>query len=389
MNKESLKGAIKDTLLEEKLIRAMIHSIRGVGNSKLRHLIARYGSAVNALQQSEKSQHSPEEHWRQQLAQKSKEINPGDILEALQGQGIKLAIPEEEGYPDLLRQLPDAPPLLYYKGALPVRQECLAIVGARKATPYGRAAAESLAKDIAGQGIVVVSGLARGIDAAAHRGALAGKGATWAVMGCGLNHMYPPENQKLAEEILAKGGVLWSEFPPGVPPEPQFFPARNRLISGMSRGVVVVEAALKSGALITVDFALEQGREVFAVPGPIFSQLSKGPNHLIRQGAKLVESFEDIWVEIPAFAGVDPMSSQPPDQGTESAEGGKQEGKQEISSEQQHILNQLSDVPAHIDQITMNSEIPPEQIPLALLELQLAGRIEQLPGQLYVLAYKC
>ena len=389
MCKESLKGAIKDTLIEEKLMRAMIHTIRGVGNSRLRHLIARYGSAVNALQPSKGSQHSPEEHWQQLIAQKCQEINPGEVLEALQSQGIKLIIPEEEGYPDLLRQLPDAPPLLYYKGALPVRQECLAIVGARKATPYGRAAAEALAKDIAGQGIVVVSGLARGIDAAAHRGALAGKGITWAVMGCGLNHMYPPENQKLAEEILAKGGALWSEFPPGMPPEPQFFPARNRLISGMSRGVGVVEAALKSGALITVDFALEQGREVFAVPGPIFSQMSKGPHHLIRQGAKLIESFEDIWVEIPSFAGVEHMSPPSPDRGKESAESGKQEGKRGISSEQQQVLNQLSDVPTHIDQITMNSEVPPELIPLALLELQLAGRIEQLPGQLYVLAYKC
>ncbi|HHY26740.1 MAG TPA: DNA-protecting protein DprA [Desulfitobacterium dehalogenans] len=389
MGKESLKGTIKDILLEEKLIRAMLHTIQGVGSGRLRQLIARFGSALNALQQIEGSQELQDEHWLQQIVQKSKEIHPADILESLHGQGIKLVIPEEEGYPELLRQLTDVPPLLYYKGNLPAGQEALAIVGARKATPYGRAAAESLAKEVAGQGIIVVSGLARGIDTAAHRGALAGRGITWAVMGCGLKHMYPPENQKLAEEIMAKGGALWSEFAPGMPPEPQLFPARNRLISGMSRGVVVVEAALRSGALITVDFALEQGREVFAVPGPIFSQMSKGPNHLIRQGAKLVEGFEDVCTEIPSFAGLGHMTNPSADRGTESADIGKQEDQRGISREQQQILNQLSDIPTHIDQITMNSEVPPEQIPLALLELQLAGRIEQLPGQFYVLAYKC
>lgn len=377
------------TLLEEKRIRAMIHTIQGIGSGKLRQLIARFGSAYDAWNHIEEDQQSKEEMWLHQIIHKRKELDPAQVEERLYNQGINIIIPEEDGYPDLLRQLTDAPPLLYYKGHLSSGKESLAIVGARKATPYGRAAAESLAKEIAGQGIAVVSGLARGIDTAAHRGALAAdRGITWAVMGCGLNFMYPPENQKLADEIIENGGALWSEFAPEMPPEPQLFPMRNRLISGMSRGVVVVEAALKSGALITVDFALEQGREVFAVPGPIFNPMSKGPNHLIRQGAKIIEGFEDIQSEIPFFTeGNSSKSTKLPR--VKAVAKTKQEEKLGVSNEQEKILQMLSDTPTHIDQITMSSEVPPEQIPLALLELQLAGRIEQLPGQLYVLAYKC
>lgn len=379
----------KYILIEEKRIRVMLHTIQGIGSGKLRQLIARFGSAYNAWNHIEEDPQCKDEVWLQQIIHRRKEIDPAEVEERLYTQGISTIIPEEDGYPDLLRQLTDAPPLLYYKGSLSSGEESLAIVGARKATPYGRAAAEALAKEISGQGIVVVSGLARGIDTAAHRGALAGCGITWAVMGCGLSFMYPPENQRLADEIIESGGALWSEFPPEMPPEPQLFPMRNRLISGMSRGVVVVEAALKSGALITVDFALEQGREVFAVPGPIFNPMSKGPNHLIRQGAKLVESFEDIRAEIPSFAeGNSPSNSTEifPAQSVAEINQGENPG---VNNDQVKILQMISDIPIHIDQITLNSEVSPEHIPLALLELQLAGRIEQLPGQLYVLAYKC
>ncbi len=267
----------KDSWSEEKRYRATIHSISGVGSRKLRQFIARYGSAVNAWRHLENaSDLLNEEPWIQQIARKRRELNPEAIEEGLIVKGIHMIIPEEEGYPFLLRELTDAPPLLYYMGNLSQPKEAIAIVGARRATPYGRAAAEAISKELAQNEIIVVSGLARGIDTAAHKGALSGNGITWAVLGCGLNFMYPPENKKLAEDIIEKNGALFSEFMPEMAPEPQLFPMRNRLISGMSRGVVVVEAALKSGALITVDFALEQGREVFAVPGPIFSEQSKG-----------------------------------------------------------------------------------------------------------------
>ncbi|MEL1134027.1 DNA-processing protein DprA [Desulfitobacterium sp. THU1] len=366
----------------------MIHSIQGIGSGKLRRLIARFGNACTAWHHLVEEPGSTEDPWLLQISQKLKELDSSEVEERLHAQGINIVIPEEDGYPELLRQLADAPPLLYYKGQLSPSKESLAIVGARKATPYGRAAAEALAKEIAEERIVVVSGLARGIDTAAHRGALAGQGITWAVMGCGLSFMYPPENQKLSEEIMANQGLLWSEFAPETPPEPQFFPARNRLISGMSRGVVVVEAALKSGALITVDFALEQGREVFAVPGPIFSQMSRGPNHLIRQGAKLIEGFQDICSEIPAFTEGRGSSTPKETNSIMSTNNGQDKKKPQLSSEQEKVLEMLSDLPCHIDQITLNAKIAPELIPLVLLELQLAGRIEQLPGQLYVLAYK-
>lgn len=375
----------KYTWLEEKRFRAAIHSIHGIGSGKLRQLIARYGSATKAWHYLESATDTlKEEPWIQQLVRKRRELNPYDIEEDLRERGIFTVIPEEEGYPPLLRELTDAPPLLYYKGKLSTQKEAIAIVGARRATPYGRAAAEAISKELAQHDIVVVSGLARGIDTAAHKGALAGYGITWAVLGCGLGFMYPPENKKLAEEIIEKNGALFSEFMPEMSPEPQLFPMRNRLISGMSRGVVVVEAALKSGALITVDFALEQGREVFAVPGPIFSEQSKGSNNLIRQGAKLIEGVKDILPEIPSL--------QSTSNSEENEEGMQKERKGTVhkaTSEHDELLQLISDLPIHIDQITMNCQLPPEQIPLALLELQLEGRIEQLPGQLYVLAYKC
>jgi len=388
MDNQKVTANIEKNLLEEKAYRAMLHTLPGIGSVRIRQLIERFGSAVKACAELESS--GSGEQWWQKLKLMLKEADPFEIYANLQAQGIGIVIPEEDGYPELLRHLADAPPLLYYKGTLTDKREALAIVGSRKATPYGRAAAESLAKESAREGIVIVSGLARGIDSAAHRGALTGGGITWAVMGCGLKFIYPPENQKLATEIIEKGGALWSEYPPETPPAPQLFPARNRLISGMSRGVVVVEAALKSGALITVDFALEQGREVFAVPGPIFSQMSKGPNQLIRQGAKLVESYEDICSEIPGFARAIPLSpATEKDNNAIDRVDGNMNTEKESDPQSQEILNLLSDLPMHIDEITQKAKVAPEQLPLILLELQLAGRIQQLPGQFYVLTYKC
>jgi DNA processing protein len=378
----------KESWLEEKQVRATFHSINGVGSRRLRQLIALFGSAVNAWYNLEKIDKDllKDEPWIQEIRMKRKELNPQEIEEQLAVKGIRTVIPEEEGYPHLLRELPDAPPLLYYKGELTGEKEALAIVGARRATPYGRAAAESIAKECAQHEIVVVSGLARGIDTSAHKGALAGKGITWAILGCGLEFMYPPENAKLAQQIIEAGGALFSEFMPQTSPLPQFFPMRNRLISGMSRGVVVVEAAVKSGALITVDFALEQGREVFAVPGPIFSEQSKGSNHLIRQGAKLIEGIQDILPEIPSLKSPSERELQ---MSSEANPSENVHPRSKCTPEQEELLQLFGDLPIHIDHITLNSHIPPEQIPLVLLELQLAGLIEQLPGQLYVLAHKC
>jgi DNA processing protein len=302
------------------------------------------------------------------LTQRSS-IMPEQVAQTLEQKGIKLVASEEEHYPFLLAELSDSPPLLYYKGQLQPRAETIAIVGSRKATAYGKAAAVQLGRETVSEGLVVVSGMARGIDAAAHKGALEGHGTTWAFLGCGVDVVYPPEYQHLAQAILEQGALL-SEYTPGTPPEANNFPVRNRLISGAARGVVVVEAAEKSGALITVDFALEQGREVFAVPGPIFSPLSRGTHDLIKQGATLITGVRDILGEV---------RRQAPSLFPAFSEGND-------TPAQQKIIALLSDVPAHIDRIIDESALAPEDIALTLMELELQNRIIQLPGQHFVLA---
>ena len=200
----------------------------------------------------------------------------------------------DDNYPAQLRKLPDAPPVLYIKGSLvPPDERALGIVGTRKATTYGRDAAHYFAKELAGNGVTVISGLAQGIDAAAHRGALDGGGRTFGVLGSGIDKIYPREHLKLSQEIVQNGAII-SEFPIGTPPEARNFPRRNRIISGLSLGVLVVEAPEKSGAMITASVAAEQGRDVFAVPGNIFNMTSGGTNRLIQDGAKLVMNVADI-----------------------------------------------------------------------------------------------
>ncbi|HUX47310.1 MAG TPA: DNA-processing protein DprA [Desulfosporosinus sp.] len=368
---------------QEKLVRAALRTINGVGSQHLRQLIAYFGSAVKAWEapQSKYLQVAYQGKWIGEILKGRNNIDPWEVGESLSKQGIRMITPDEPDYPPLLAELADAPQLLYYRGQLRGDSEVLAIVGSRQATAYGKAAARMLARDAAAKGIVIASGLARGIDTAAHQGALDSGGTTWAFLGCGLDRVYPLENQRLAEDILAKGALL-SEFTPGTPPNAVNFPARNRLISGCSRGVLVVESAEKSGALITVDFALEQGREVFAVPGPIFSKVSRGAHHLLRQGAKIVEEIEDILNEVPAWSKHACHSSIKTELLREEKE--LPEGM-ELGS----ILQQLSDVPLHIDQITIHSTLPVASISVALLELQLGGKVIQLPGQYYVLAREC
>lgn len=220
---------------------------------------------------------------------------PEEEWEKLRNKGIRLLTLSDNDYPLSLLQMPDPPPLLYVKGELP-EAPALAIVGSRKATFYGLGAAEQLAYALAAQGITIVSGLARGIDTAAHKGALK-TGKTIAVLGCGLDVYYPPENKALYQLISERGAVI-SEFPLGTKPDRVNFPRCNRIISGLSAGVLLVEAAEKSGSLITADYALEQGKEVFAVPGMIISRQSYGTNRLIQEGAKLVQKAEDILHEL-------------------------------------------------------------------------------------------
>lgn len=233
-----------------------------------------------------------------ELARRRAELNPEAELERLEKSGVGYVILEEPDYPRRLKEIFDPPPGLFYLGRLPDGDApAVAIVGSRRPTSYGLAAAEKLGRDMARAGVTVVSGMARGIDTAAHLGVLGDGGATVAVLGCGVDVVYPRENKKVMEKIAVNGAVI-SEFPPGSAPEAWHFPVRNRIISGLVGALVVVEAAERSGALITADLALEQGREVLAVPGNITSPLSRGPNRLIKQGARLVEGPEDILEEL-------------------------------------------------------------------------------------------
>jgi len=381
----------------EKLIRAGLRTIPGIGSQRLRQLVAVFGSAEYAWQASAKEYAVwAELGWIARLLAERTKVDLGYLENELVRQAISLVMPEEDHYPRLLAELSDAPPLLYYRGHLSVQAEGLAIVGSRQATSYGKAAAHFLAQEAARKGLVVISGLARGIDTAAHQGALAVGGETWAFLGSGVDFIYPSENLRLVERIIENGAIL-SEYLPGTPPESTNFPARNRLISGCARGVLVVEAGLKSGAMITVDFALEQGREVFAVPGPIFSEASRGTHHLLRSGAKIVEGMSDISAEIPAWTETCQVEGRIDREAAEQKSTHKKSRQSqehnfvhtELSTQHENILAVLSDVPLHIDQLALQCSLPPEVLALGLLELQLGGNIEQLPGQRYVLARMC
>ncbi|OGS60145.1 MAG: DNA protecting protein DprA [Elusimicrobia bacterium RIFOXYB2_FULL_62_6] len=228
--------------------------------------------------------------------------DPLGELEAARKAGVRILTEQEEGYPELLRKIPDPPLAIYVRGELPPEIPAVAVVGTRKFTDYGARSATRFARELARAGLAVVSGLARGVDTAAHEAAVKAGGKTWAVLGTGLNVCYPPENRKLAEKIVSSGGALVSEFPMDSGPRPTNFPRRNRVISGLSYAVLVVEGDYSSGALITARAALEQGREVLALPGPVDSAMSRGPNMLLKNGAALAESALDIIAALPAEA---------------------------------------------------------------------------------------
>lgn len=295
------------------------------------------------------------------------------VLEKLHKLNCSIITIEDTRYPKLLKQIFDPPLAIFVRGKLPVpEQVSLAVVGSRLPTPYGLAAAEKLSKDLAETGICIISGMARGIDSAAHRGALKSEGYTCAVLGCGPDIVYPRENKRLMEEIIEKGAVI-SEFPPGMEPAPWQFPARNRIISGISRGVVVVEAATRSGALITADFALEQGREVFALPGNINSSKSVGTNMLIRQGAHLVTEASQIIEEL----GLGQIYVSKITPGIKSLE---------LDSNELIVWTILCHAPMGIDDISGKTDLTTRQIAAALTTLELKGKIRVMTGGLYVRA---
>jgi DNA processing protein len=290
---------------------------------------------------------------------------------------VEPLVPGDEAYPELLAAIPSPPPLHVAGNIGPGDALAIAVVGARRATPYGLEAAGVIAADLAARGVTIVSGLARGIDTAAHRGALAAGGRTIAVLGCGLDIVYPAENRPLAREIESSGALV-SQFARGTPPLPWHFPARNRTIAGLTLGVVVVEAADRSGALITARFAADLGREVFAVPGRITSDLSRGPHALIADGARLVKDWADIVEELPetwrrrvrAAAAV-PDDARPPEEGSEDAV----------------VLAMLKDdEPRHIEHVIAGTGLGPARVSSVLMALELRGLARQLEGQRWMAA---
>src|SRR2546422_2505689 len=285
----------------------------------------------------------------------------------------------DERYPELLRAIYDPPAVLYCDGSVePGDRQAVAIVGSRQATPYALRITETLAGELSALGFTILSGFARGIDAAAHRAALAAGGRTIAVLGCGLDVDYPPGHASLHAEIAGSGAVL-TEFAPGTPPRATNFPRRNRIISGLALGVVVVEAAEDSGSLITARLALEQGREVFAVPGSIDAPTSRGPHGLLKQGAKLVETVDDIVEELlPQLdRPLQTLKSEPIAALPEHVE---------LSPSERTVLDLISREPLHLDDLTERSRLTTPAVAGILLGLELKALVKQLPGQRYCLA---
>ena len=287
-----------------------------------------------------------------------------------------MLIQADEDYPELLRQIYDPPIVLYVKGRLTAKDKnAVAMVGSRQTTHYGLEVARKLAYQLAYVGVTVVSGGARGIDTASHQGALSAKGRTVAVLGTGINLVFPPENNELFGRIAANGAVI-TQFPFNRPADKQSFPIRNRIVAGMTLGTVVVEADLNSGALITANFATEYGRQVFAVPGRIDSPRSKGCHDLIKKGAKLCEGAEDVLSE---FEYLFPGSNRPPS----ASETGVLPAL-ELSENEQRVYDALSHEESSIDEVIRRSGLPSSAVSVALLGLEMKRVVKQLPGKLFV-----
>ena len=278
----------------------LLSSVPGLGRVRLRAMYEMAGSFKEAMKKWDSLSHELKlsASIMKEGNQLRKEAVALKILRERISNGIQYVCFLDEDFPDQLRHIPDPPLVLFYRGELQLlKKPALGVVGSRKPTPYGRASCSYLVKELVQEGLVIISGLAYGIDGEAHETTLKNNGKTVGVLGCGIDQVYPPRHRALYEKI-ATFGLLLSEYPPGTPPVPGLFPERNRIISGLSMGILVVEAAEKSGSLITADCALEQGKDVFAIPGPIFSSLSMGPHNLIKQGAKLVTSGFDVLDEL-------------------------------------------------------------------------------------------
>ncbi|MFC1844427.1 DNA-processing protein DprA [Thermodesulfobacteriota bacterium] len=359
-----------------------LHLVPGMGPVTCKKLVTHYGSAKKALSAGSSGlaavtplrQETVTALFGQERQQLEDLVNKE--IERAEKKNISIIPFGAPLYPDLLEKIHDPPVVLYVKGN-PEVLNCmgLGIVGSRASTVYGRSVAEQMAKNLASQGFTIISGLALGIDTAAHAGALAAEGKTVAVLGCGLDIVYPPSNRNLYEQITSAGAVV-SEYPLGTKPDSFRFPARNRIISGMSIGIVVVEAAKRSGSLITASHALEQGREVFAVPGRIDSVKSAGTHTLLQQGAKLVHSINDIVEEFS-------MTAMQPQNVDTDREKDEQVFLENLSREEAEMFGFIETYPRSFDEIVTVSGFSAQQTNELLLLLELKGIVQALPGKNY------
>jgi DNA processing protein len=345
--------------------------VPGIGPAAFRRLLEQFGEAEAAwrARPAELASVGLERKTLEALLLLRERLDPEREWERLQALGLQVLALDDPEYPAALREIADPPPLLFVKGTLePVDRWSVAIVGTRRATAYGRQATERLAADLAAAGVTVVSGLARGIDTYAHRAALQAGGRTIAVLGNGLDTVYPPENRALAAEIAAQGALV-TEFPLGVRPDAVNFPRRNRIVAGLCVGTLVVEAGETSGALITADFALEQGRDVFAVPGSIFSQASAGCHQLIRDGARPVTCAQDVLEELNMMQAVQ-----------------QQEVARAVPTDpiEEELLRHLSLEPQHIDLLSRSVALPMATISSTLTVMELKGLVRHVGGMQYV-----
>lgn len=344
--------------------------VKGIGPVRLQSLIDIFGDVKSAWQAQPAQLKSAglSERLVQRLVNVRQNTDLEHMLEEIRKEGIHILTWADERYPDSLRDIPQSPPVLYMTGnLLDVDRGGVAIVGTRRYTSYGRQVAEEVAGFLAHRGITVISGLARGIDGISHRAALDAGGRTIAVLGSGVDRIYPPEHRKLAQDIVSSGAVL-SDYPLGTPPEGGNFPPRNRIISGLSRAIIVVEAGQRSGALITAKYAGDQGREVFAVPGNIYAPQSKGTNILIKEGAHPLLQVQDV-MEVLRLAGMP----------------GPAPARRELPSNtaEAEIFRVLDLEPLHVDEICSRVKLPVEKVTSTLAVMEIKGLVRKVAGMEY------
>lgn len=352
-----------------------MNMIEGIGSIRFMNLIRKFETAENVFKAGEKEIRGVEgitEKIAKRIVAAKTKNGIKSVMEKLKKHKAETLTINDPEYPELLSSIYDPPPVLYVRGKIEKRDRiAIALVGSRVASYYGKSVSEKLAFELSKMGVTIVSGLARGIDTSAHRSALKSGGRTIGVLGSGINVPYPKENANLMDEMAERGAVV-TEFPVDAEPDKFNFPLRNRIISGLSLGTVVVEAAKRSGSLITADCALEQNREVFAVPGNVTQKNSEGANRLIKNGAKLVENADDIVEEIAMLSGEIGLLDR------------QEKPRPEMNKDEEVIYGIISDEPQYIDEFVRKSGMPVQKVSALLMNLELKQAVKQIQGKLYV-----